>query len=50
MMNLQVNDVIMLDKNIDEPVELMVEGRTIGYGWPAKFEGQYAITIADIEF
>ena len=49
MMNLQVNDVIMLDKKIDEPIELIIDGRAFGYGWPAKSEGHYAIKIAAIE-
>ncbi|MBN1974891.1 MAG: FliM/FliN family flagellar motor switch protein [Sedimentisphaerales bacterium] len=50
MMNLQVDDIIMLDKRIDEPVELIAEGHTFGFGWPAKSEGQYAVTIAATEF
>jgi flagellar motor switch protein FliM len=49
LMNLQADDIIMLDKSIDEPIELVVEGKTFGYGWPAKSEGQYAVTIASIE-
>ncbi len=50
MMNLQVNDIIVLDKQIEEPLELLVAGRTIAYGTPAKYEGQYAVTIEATDF
>ena len=50
MMNLQADDIIVLDKQIDEPVELIVEGRTVAYGTPGKSEGLYAITIETTDF
>ena len=32
MMDLQVNDIVILDRKVNEPVELIVEGRTACYG------------------
>ena len=46
IMNLQVNDVLLLDKTVHEPVELIVDGRTVYSGRPAKSAGNYAITIS----
>ncbi len=45
MMNLQVDDILLLDRKIDEPVELMLGDRTISYGRPARSEGKYALVI-----
>ena len=45
LMNLQVDDIVLLDKRIDQPVELIVDGRTVYYGRPAKSAGRYAVTI-----
>ena len=50
MMDLQVNDIVLLDKKIDEPIELIVEGRTVCYGWPAQSAGMYAVTISETAF
>ena len=50
MMDLQVNDIVLLDKKVNEPVELIVEGRTVCYGWPAKSAGKYAVTISETAF
>ena len=44
MMNLQVDDILLLNKRVDQPVELIVGGRTVYYGWPAKSAGKYAVT------
>lgn len=46
-MNLQVGDVLMLDRRIDEPIELIVDDLTICYGWPSKSSGQYALAIIE---
>ena len=46
LMNLQVHDVLLLDRRVDEPVELLVDGRPLYYGWPAKSGGKYAVVIA----
>jgi len=40
-------DILLLDKAIDEPVELIVDGRTLFRGRPAKSAGQYAIVITE---
>ena len=45
LMNLQADDILLLDKRVNQPVELIVDGRTIYYGWPAKSAGKYAVTI-----
>lgn len=50
MMDLQVNDIVLLDKKIDEPVELIVEERTVCYGWPVQSAGKYAVTISETAF
>jgi flagellar motor switch protein FliM len=50
MMDLQVNDIVILDKKVDEPVELIVEGRTVCYGWPVKSAGNYAFTVSETVF
>jgi flagellar motor switch protein FliM len=46
IMNLQVNDVLLLDKPVDEPVELIVAGRAVYGGRLAKSDGQYAVAIS----
>ena len=50
MMDLQVNDIVILDKKVEEPVELIVEGRTVCYGWPVKSADNYAIAISETAF
>jgi flagellar motor switch protein FliM len=48
IMNLQVNDVLLLDKTVDEPVEVIVADRTAYTGRPAKSDGKYAIAISAV--
>ncbi|MBN2588249.1 MAG: FliM/FliN family flagellar motor switch protein [Sedimentisphaerales bacterium] len=50
MMNMQVNDIIILDKQIGEPFDLIVNNHTFGYGLPVKSDGKYAIKIAATEY
>jgi flagellar motor switch protein FliM len=45
VMSLRPYDVLLLDKAIDEPVELIVEGRTLFHGQPAKSAGRHAVVI-----
>jgi flagellar motor switch protein FliM len=45
LMNLQLDDIVLLDRRVDQPVELVVDGRTVYYGWPVKSAGKYAVTI-----
>jgi flagellar motor switch protein FliM len=47
IMNLQVDDILLLDRRIDEPIELIVDDLTICYGWPSKSSGQYALVITN---
>ena len=48
IMDLQVDDILLLDKRIDEPVELIVGDRTFYYGRPAKSAGKYAVKITNM--
>jgi len=45
VMNLQVNDMLLLEKTVDEPIELIVEGKAVFSGRPAKSGGKYAAVI-----
>jgi len=47
IMDLEGNDIIVLDKKIDEPVELTMDDRVILQGWLSKSEGQYAVAVGD---
>ncbi|MBA7600641.1 hypothetical protein ES703_07699 [subsurface metagenome] len=45
IVSLEVDDILLLDKKIDEPVELTVNGRMALRGWPVKSAGKYAVVI-----
>ena len=45
LMDIQADDILLLNKSVDKPVELVVDGRTVYYGRPAKSAGKYAVTI-----
>jgi len=45
LMNLRPNDILLFDKKIDEPIDLIVDDRPVYHGWPAKSEGLHAIVI-----
>lgn len=47
MMSLQPGDILLLDKAMDEPVELRMGGRTFFRGRPAQSSGQYAVVITE---
>ena len=47
IMDLQPDDILLLDKKVDQPAELIVVGRTVYYGSPAKSAGKYAVTITN---
>ncbi|MHC4622281.1 MAG: FliM/FliN family flagellar motor switch protein [Planctomycetota bacterium] len=47
IMNLQAGDILLLEKGIDEPVELIIEGRSVLSGQPAKSAGKYAVVISE---
>ncbi len=46
-MSLRPCDILLLNKPLDEPIELVVEGRTLFHGRPAKSSGQYAVIISE---
>lgn len=50
IMDLRPYDVLLLDKRINEPVELIVEGRVLLRGQPAKSAGKYAVLITESPF
>ena len=48
LMTVQANDIILLDKRIDEPIELTVEGRPLFVGRCVKSEGNYGVLVAGL--
>jgi flagellar motor switch protein FliM len=48
LINLRVNDMLLLDKTVAEPIELIVEGKTLFSGRPAKSTGKYAVVVAAV--
>jgi flagellar motor switch protein FliM len=46
--SLQINDVVLLDKKLDDPIEIIAEARTILKGRPAKSAGNYAVLITQV--
>lgn len=46
VMNLRVNDLLLLNKSVDETIDLVLEGQPIFSGRPAKSAGKYAVVIA----
>lgn len=48
VMNLQPGDILLLDKKIDESIELIIQGQTVFRGRPAKSTGNYAVVITEI--
>jgi flagellar motor switch protein FliM len=49
-MSLTVGDVLLLDKKIDEPVQLIAAGRTVCRGLCAKSAGKYALAVTEAVF
>jgi len=47
VMDLEVGDVVVLSKPIDEPVELLVDDRVVLRGWPAQSQGRYAVVVSE---
>jgi len=47
ILNLQVGDILVLDRRVDEPIELMVDGRRAYYCWPAKSGNRYAVIFTE---
>jgi len=47
IINLQAGDILLLDKQTDETLDLLVEGQTLFYGRPAKAGSTYAVVITE---
>ncbi len=47
IINLQVDDIFLFDRRVDEPMELLIDDMVICYGWPAKSSGQYALVVTE---
>lgn len=45
IMALEVNDVLVLDKKVTDPVELLIEGKPFRSGRPVRSEGNYAVAL-----
>lgn len=45
VLGLEVDDILILDKKVSDPVELLIGSKPFRYGRPAQFEGNYAISI-----
>ncbi len=48
IMSLEVDDILLLDKRVNEPAELIVEGKAIFRGQPAKSESKHAVVITEL--
>lgn len=48
IMELQAGDILMLDKMINEPVGILLDGKTLFRGLPAQSSGNYAAVITEI--
>jgi len=47
LMSLSINDILMLDAPVSEPVKLIVQGLELFKGQLAKSAGKYAVVIAE---
>ncbi len=47
ILDLAPGDVLLMDKPLDEPVELIINHRTVFRGRPAQSDGQYAVYITE---
>ena len=49
-LNLEAGDILLLDKKVNEPIELITSGRTALLGRPAKSAGKYAVVITELSY
>ena len=47
VLDLAPGDVLLLDKGLDEPVDLILHNETVFRGRPAQKDGQYAVLITE---
>lgn len=50
VLNLAVGDVLLLDKKISEPAQLIAAGKTVCRGLCAKVGGNYALAVTETDF
>jgi flagellar motor switch protein FliM len=50
VLNLAVGDVLLLDKKINEPAQLIAAGKTVCRGLCAKVAGNYALSVTEAVF
>jgi flagellar motor switch protein FliM len=48
IMSLEVGDILLLDKKVTDPIELITSGRTALLGRPVKSVGKYAVLITEV--
>jgi len=48
IMSLELGDILLLDKKVNEPIELITSGRTALLGRPAKLAGKHAVVITEL--
>ena len=48
IMSLEVGDILLLDKKVNEPIELITSGRTALLGQPARLAGKNAVVITEL--
>jgi len=48
IMSLEVGDILLLDKKVNEPIELITSGRTALLGQPARLSGKNAVVITEL--
>jgi flagellar motor switch protein FliM len=46
-LDINQGDILLLDKNTDEAIDLIVDNRTILRGRPAKSDGRYAVCVTE---
>ena len=49
VLDLGPGDILLLDKPVDGPAELIIDGRTVFRGRPAQSQGRYAVVILESE-
>ena len=48
IMSLEVGDILLLDKKVNEPIELITSGKTALLGRPARLAGKNAVVITEL--
>jgi len=47
VLDLRADDILLIDKPLEEPLDVIVDGRTVFRGRPARSNGQYAIFVTE---